>query len=143
MGHRDRGTVPALALDMPSFAKEIPKELKPRLGRTSGAETPVDIHSKFHIEESFRDQVRAHLGRSMGAYAPRIERVLVHFEDVNGTRGGEDTLCRIRVTMSGEEPLIVEELALDAEVAFNRAVPRITRIVQRAIERHARASSRR
>jgi hypothetical protein len=128
---------------MPSFAREIPKELKPRLGRSSGAETPVDIHSKFHIDEGFREQVRAHLGRAMGAYAPRIERVFVHFEDVNGVRGGEDTLCRIKVAMSGEEPIVVEELALDAEVALNRAIPRITRCVQRAIERHARPSSRR
>jgi len=129
-------------LDMPSFTRENPKELKPRLGRRT-AETPVDIHSKFHIDELFREEVRAHLGRALGAFASRIERVYVHFEDVNGNRGGEDTLCRVKVAMSGEEPHVVEELALDAQVAFNRIVPRVTRCVQRAIERHARPSARR
>lgn len=122
---------------MTSFARDNPKEIKPLLGRTPTSRTPVDIQSKFHVEESFRDYVRAHLGHQLGPFAPRIERISVHFEDVNGTRRGPDTLCRVIVSMSHGEPVVIEEVCGDAREAFDLAVHRVYRQVHRHIDRRA------
>jgi len=39
--------------------------------------------------------VRARLGRGLDPFTTRIERGTVRFEDVNGPKGGIDTVCRI------------------------------------------------
>lgn len=120
---------------MPSFARDTPKEIKPFLGRSHTSQTPLEIHSKFALGETFRHYIRAHLGRALDPYAWKIERILIHFEDSNGTKGGVDTVCKVHVMMSRDEPVIIEEVGTDAEVAFNVAVHRVERNVQRHIER--------
>ncbi|NUP07149.1 MAG: HPF/RaiA family ribosome-associated protein [Polyangiaceae bacterium] len=121
---------------MPSFARDNPKEIKPILGRTKTSNTPLHIHSKFHVEEGFREYIREHLGRALDPFTNRIERVLVHFEDINGSKRGLDTLCRVKVSIGHDEPVIIEEVGDDARVAFDTAVHRTARNVQRHIERH-------
>jgi len=121
---------------MPSFAKDPPKSIKPSLGRTRTAQTPLDIHSKFPLDEGFRSYVRDHLGRALDPYAMRIARVSIHFEDINGSKGGVDTRCRVNVTLGHDEPVIIEESGTDAKVALDLATHRVVRNVQKHIERH-------
>jgi ribosome-associated translation inhibitor RaiA len=127
---------------MPTFARENPKEIKPSLGRTATADTPLSIRSRLGISDTFREQIREHLGRALDPFGPRIQRVSVRFEDVNGRRGGVDTLCRIKVAMEADESIIIEELAEDAAVALARAIPRVARNVRRAVERYAEKAPR-
>lgn len=123
---------------MPSFARDVPKDIKTTLGRTPTQRTSLEIYSKrFYIESSFRAYVRAHLGRALDPFATRIERVYVRFDDVNGTRGGHDTSCRIVVFLVRDEPVLIEEMGTDAKVAFDVACHRVFRNVKRHIERKA------
>lgn len=61
-------------------------------------------------------------------------RVLVLFSDVNGPRGGEDKLCRIRLT-GHREGAFVEVAHTDSYAAFDLAVERLTQTVRRQVER--------
>jgi ribosome-associated translation inhibitor RaiA len=93
--------------------------------RTSGLSVGPDLRRRVHHR----------LGLRLGKFAPRIERLTVRFEDVNGPRGGKDIACRIKAVMSGVPSVVVTELAGDPVEAFDRAGQRLERGVRRAIGR--------
>jgi ribosome-associated translation inhibitor RaiA len=133
---RRRGAFPAFGRIMSTLAANSRKDLKSRLGRTDTSDTPLAIRSKLGLEDAFRDHVRARLGRGLDPFATRIERGTVRFEDVNGPRGGVDTLCRIKIVVAGEgESVLVEQVGEDAANAFALAVPRVIRAVRRTIDK--------
>jgi ribosome-associated translation inhibitor RaiA len=105
---------------------------RPLAVRTSGVDVDPDL----------REYIHRHLGRRLGKFARHIERLTVRFEDVNGPRGGVDTVCRIKVVLAGLSSVIVEELSGDAFSAFNRADDRVERAVLHAVGRK-RAPARR
>ena len=70
-----------------------------------------------------------------GSSAPRIERLTVRFEDVNGPRGGKDVACRIKAVVSGLPSTLVTELAANPAKAFDRAGQRLERVLRDAIGR--------
>jgi hypothetical protein len=82
-----------------------------------------------------RRRIHRRLGWRLGKFAPRIERLTVRFEDVNGPRGGIDVACRIKVVISGVPSVVVTELAGNPVEAFDRAGQRIERVVSRTIGR--------
>jgi hypothetical protein len=82
-----------------------------------------------------KSRAREQLGRALGFMAPRIERVTVRFEDVNGPRGGKDTLCRIKAVVSGEPSVVVEEKGHNPDHALALATPRIRRSLRQLFER--------
>ena len=93
--------------------------------RTSGLSTDTDL----------RDRIRLRLGWRLGKFAPRIERLTVRFEDVNGPRGGRDVSCKIKVVISGLPSVVVSEVAGNALEAFDRSDGRVERVVRREIQR--------
>ena len=105
-------------------------------GRTSAAETPLALRtSGIGLTPELREHVLGRMGWRLGKFARHIERLTVRFEDVNGPRGGVDTVCRIKVVLSGHASVVVEELASGPFEAFNRADDRVERAVRRAIGR--------
>ena len=94
---------------MAAFAAKTPKEGKPTRGRTGTRGTPLAIRGDAPMDADAARQARAKLTRALGSMAPRIERITIRFEDVNGPRQGVDTLCRIKAVVSGEGSLVVQE----------------------------------
>lgn len=127
------------------IGRAMPRPQKRVSGRTSVTSTPLSVRtSGIDVTPELRRYVHARLGFRLGKFARHIERVTARFEDVNGPRGGVDTACRIKVVVSGLPSMVVEELASDAEVAFNRAGDRIERVVRRSLGRargHGRLAS--
>lgn len=117
------------------FAETQPRATRSRRGRTDVTTTPLAIRSRIPLEAAFRDLVRARLGRRLGKFAKRIERVSVRFEDVNGPRGGVDTVCRAKVVLDGLPSIVVEERAADAREAFRWVAAGVERAVGRALGR--------
>jgi hypothetical protein len=105
------------------------------MGRTAAEDTPLAVRSRVPLPEGMVERVRASLGRSLGHTATRIERASLRFEDVNGPRGGLDTMCRIKVVMSGRPSIIVEQRGRGAADAFARAQAPLLRSVRRSVDR--------
>jgi len=118
------------------FATTVSRADRRSAGRTWAPATPLAVRtSGLAIDPDLRDRVHGRLGSRLGKFAPRIERLTVRFEDVNGPRGGKDVACRIKAVISGLPSVVVTELAADPVEAFDRAGQRLERVVRGAIGR--------
>jgi hypothetical protein len=119
-----------------TFPERAPRAGKASRGRTSVAKTPIAIRSRVDLEQGFDERIRKDLARKLGRAAPLLERGTVRFEDVNGPRGGVDTLCRIKLVLSGRPSVQVEQVGVNPEMAFALAVPAVVRALERARRKH-------
>src|SRR5262249_39178285 len=90
------------------------------------------------LDPSLRSTIPVRLGRRLERYALNIARAAVRFRDINGPRGGVDTVCRIKLSVSGMDHIVVETRAADARHAFTEASRLAGRAVGRALERGGR-----
>jgi ribosome-associated translation inhibitor RaiA len=104
---------------------------------------PVAIRTKLDLTDAFADRVRTRLIRQLGHAATLIERGTVRFEDINGPRGGIDSVCRIKLVFSGRPSIQVEQRAATPELAFAQTIPSLVRTVERMREKHGLAAGRR
>jgi hypothetical protein len=110
---------------------------KRHAGRAEAAETPVEIRNlDGAVDESLSAWVHERLGRQLGKYAPRIERVEVRFGDENGPKGGIDRNCMIHVVLSALPPVVVEVRASEDREAFDVAAGRTERALKRSMQKH-------
>ena len=118
------------------FAANISRADWRTAGRTWAASTPLAVRtSGLAVDPELRRRIHGRLGLRLGKFAPRIERLTVRFEDVNGPRGGKDVACRIKAVISGLPSTLVTELAANPAKAFDRAGQRLERVVRDAIGR--------
>ena len=118
------------------FARKTSRSQKVRAGRTRVTETPLKIRvSGVHLPAGFEPRARALLGRRLGRFATHIERATVRFEDVNGPRGGVDTVCRIKLAVSHRPSVLVERRAVDADAALKRSATAVAQAMDRSIGR--------
>jgi hypothetical protein len=118
------------------FAATVSRPDRRTSGRTWAPRTPLAVRtSGLAVEPDLRRRIHSRLGIRLGKFAPRIERLTVRFEDVNGPRGGIDVACRIKAVISGVPSVVVTELAANPVAAFDRAGQRIERAVRQRIGR--------
>lgn len=126
-----------------SFARSVPRAAKRRAGKTSVVDTPIRIHvAGTQLEEADKLELRTKLGRSLQRFAPQITRGVVRFKDINGPRGGVDTLCRIKLSVTGMDDLVVEARATEPRFAFASASRMSKTALTRAMDRQGRAMGR-
>ncbi len=114
----------------------VGKSEKRQLGRTPAAETPLELRSRgIPLDNGFEAYVRDRAGRKLGKLAYYIERVRVRFDDVNGPKHGVDIACQVHVVLSGLPPIVLEERADDARVAFDLAIDTAERALERELKR--------
>lgn len=100
--------------------------------------TPLDLRVMgVAVAPKLRARIPSLLGRKLERYALNVTRVTVRFEDINGPRGGMDTVCRIKMSTKGSDHIVVETRDADAESAFRRAAALAQRAVARALGRKA------
>ena len=119
---------------MPRFAGSSPRGGKSLRGRTGVRDTPLAVRARVTDLEA-EGRARATLGRALGSMAPRIERLTVRFDDVNGPRNGLDTVCRIKAVVSGEPSVVVEQMGHNPDHALARATPRMKRALRELFDR--------
>lgn len=83
------------------------------------------------MEPVERERIRSLLGRKLAKYAAHIERATIRIDDVNGPRGGVDTLCKIKIVISGSPSTVVEERG----VVVEDVVVVAARVAARAVRR--------
>lgn len=126
-----------------AFKNEIPKPSKREGGRAGVTQTPLHVRTfGATARAGLGDYVRAKLGRKLGKFAPAIERVSVRFDDVNGPRGGVDTISHIKVVLSQRPSVVVQAQGIDAWHAFDEASHRTERTVRRSLGRAGVTSGR-
>jgi hypothetical protein len=119
-----------------AFARKTPRSTKAQAGRTRVAETPLKIRvSDVDLPAGFGPRARKLLGRRLGRFATHIERAMVRFEDINGPRGGVDTVCRNKLTVSRRPSVLVERTAVDPETALKRAATAAAQAIDRSVAR--------
>jgi hypothetical protein len=122
------------------FATTVARADRRTSGRTWAPRTPVAVRtSGVTVEADLRERIHERLGWRLGKFAPRIERISVRLEDVNGPRGGVDVECRIKAVLSSFPSVVVSEVAKTPVEAFDRAGLRLERAVRGAIGRRGRA----
>ena len=119
-----------------SFATRVPRAVKAQAGRTDTHLTPLSIRTRnVDLEPDLRTEIRSRAGRKLTKFATMIERVSVRFLDVNGPKGGVDTLCRIKAVLSHVRSIFVESKGEQAIEAFNAALTQIERALRRELGR--------
>lgn len=118
------------------FARSVPRAAKRTAGRTSAERTPLNIRTAgVAVPDDVRESARRKLGAKLGKYAALIERVSVRFEDENGPRGGVDTVCRIKIVLSGRDSILFEARATSPGEALQLAVQGVERAARRTVQR--------
>lgn len=124
------------------FATATEKSARKHAGRLGTSRTPLVIHAAMEIDEATRDDVSRRLGRKAGMFAPYLERLDVHFEEVDGPDGGIDVLCRMDAALSGFANVLVEERAASPALALRRAADVLGRTLHRALDKRLPAAPR-
>jgi hypothetical protein len=96
---------------------------------------PIAIRSDKELADTFEDRVRSQLSRRIRPTSS-VQRATVRFEDVNGPKGGVDTVCRIKLVLTGRPSVLVEKRATSEPLAFAEAVQSVGTSLTRDNERH-------
>lgn len=119
----------------------VPRAAKRRAGATTIDTTPLRVRvAGVDLADEDKQELRARLGRKLRRYAPHVTTVSVRVEDVNGPRGGIDTVCRIKLSVAGRGHVVVEERAVDAKTAVAKASSRAGTALSRMLDREGRTS---
>jgi ribosome-associated translation inhibitor RaiA len=117
-----------------TFPATLPRATKPSRGRTATEQTTLNVRTQgVTLDAATKAYVRKRLTTKLGKFARRIERLTARFEDLNGPRGGVDTLCRVKVTLSGIDSVVYDARGTDARVAVDSAADGIERAVHKAL----------
>ncbi|BAU56471.1 HPF/RaiA family ribosome-associated protein [Halorhodospira halochloris] len=74
----------------------------------------INPGSGVHISEALERNIHEALGAIDRRFGDQLTRIEVHFQDVNGPKGGVNKHCRIEARPRGLDPVIAENTAEDA-----------------------------
>lgn len=92
----------------------------------------VKAHN-VHLQVAQREWIERRLAFAFGRFTARIQQITLTFCDVNGTRGGLDKQCRIRVLLDSQPEVIVEGKDATVEAVVACVVDRAARAVARSV----------
>jgi putative sigma-54 modulation protein len=96
----------------------------------------VEIRSPhFALTPALKTYAARHLAAKLLKHSGHIQAVIVRFDDVNGTKGGEDKVCRVELLMPGEPARVIEEVNHDLRAAIDLAADRVEMLVEAEIQR--------
>ena len=87
------------------------------------------------LDDAMKEYIERRVYFALSRFSPRISRVSVMAEDINGPRGGIDKRCRIVVKLERSGELTVEATDADMSAAVSAVADRVGRAVQRELER--------
>jgi len=125
----------------------LPGEVSRRVKRTAGTTkvraTPLTVRpGSVEVTSELHTRIHRDLGRRIERYAQNVTHVMVRFSDINGPRGGIDTVCRIKLSVKGAGHIVAEAHGADAEEAFLVASQQAKTALGRVLERKGPAKRR-
>jgi putative sigma-54 modulation protein len=92
----------------------------------------VDIQTRgFATTESIRDYASRRLQLAINWSGSNVRAVTMTLSDLNGPKGGLDKRCAIRLQMTGEPSVVVEDTESDLYAAIDRAAERCRSLLNR------------
>lgn len=125
------------------FARSASKAGKTTRGRPGVDQSPVSIRSSIPLDGKLPERIRTQLAKRVGHAAGVIERGTVRFDDINGPEGGVDTVCRIKLVVTGRPSIVVEKRDTSPGRAFARAVDAVGIAIERTRAKHDLRAPRR
>jgi hypothetical protein len=104
-------------------------------GRSSEA-LPIVIRSTIPIDRVQKSRMREQLAHRIRHSASVVKRGTVRFEDINGPRGGVDTVCRIKLVLNGRPSVQVDDRAHEVGPAFAGASQKAQSALKRVQGKH-------
>jgi len=96
----------------------------------------IDIRA---IDSPLPSKLRAHLLQrlrfALWRFRDRVARISVRLSDLNGPRGGQDKMCRLRIKLRGPGEVLIEDREADLRTAIDRAADRAGRSLGRRLHR--------
>jgi hypothetical protein len=96
---------------------------------------PVNVRTTHHLELDVdtREHIDRRMERQLKKLGRQAIRATVRFEDVNGPRGGVDTVCRVKLVLAGQTPIVSEARGSEPREAFDLAAAPAQRAALRAL----------
>ncbi len=95
-----------------------------------------DIRAQgFDLTDGLRDHAERRLRFALDWARHEVGRVVLHFSDINGPRGGNDKRCQVRIPLPRMRDVVVEDTAADLYLAMDRAIERAARTLERRLSR--------
>ena len=92
----------------------------------------IEIQTQgLELSEPLRDFIRRRVAFGLDRASRELGTVFLSLSDINGPRGGNDKLCRLRIPLPRMRDVVIEEIADDPHAAIARAVDRAARNLQR------------
>ncbi len=91
--------------------------------------------NNVNLDDTLRKHIEQRIYFAFSRFSPRISRVSVMAEEINGPCGGIDKRCRIVVKLDRSRELTVVGTDTNMSAAVSTVVARAGRAVQRELER--------
>lgn len=90
---------------------------------------------KMALNEQQQAWIERRIQFALGRFVSRIRRVSAIFSDTNGTRGGVDKKCRLRISLIPDGEVVVDDVDTSVEAAAANVSEKAARTVARLLER--------
>ena len=87
----------------------------------------------FSLTKAIRDHIEQRVHSALSSLHENINRVVVKLSNVTSNRVGIDKRCQIKVTLSNQEDIVIEDIEWNLYFAINRAADRARRKVTRKL----------
>jgi hypothetical protein len=119
--------------------RSAPSTASPRSSKTTrrSADAPP-VHIRVigaTLGPRDRDMIAEKLGRQLGKFESSIKRATVRLFDVNGPKGGRDQVVQIKVVLTGQPTVVVEERGVTVQRVLGRAIKGVGVAVKRSVQR--------
>jgi ribosome-associated translation inhibitor RaiA len=88
------------------------------------------------LTEALGDYIERRINFALSSRYEQIQSISVHLSNINGSDGGSDKCCRIKISLPRLSDIIIEDTESDLHVAIDRAIDRAGRTVNRRLARH-------
>ncbi len=96
----------------------------------------IKMHSRgITLPEELKEYTSSKIRLTLGRYFDKIQRADIYLTDVNGPKGGEDMMCKVKVAISGQPPVVVQETNQTLRESINACAHRVKRTLGRRFKR--------
>jgi hypothetical protein len=95
-------------------------------------DSDITIRGKGDLTDDDLEEIRSRVNEQLGYADTLVDRGTIWFETEQDRRGSIESLCRIKLVLSGRPMLTAEERAGAPLAAFERALPLVARELEKA-----------